>query len=306
VKEFMSTIETLDSVTRMDSPSSGERLANVSVEVPAEVTVIEPISNKLSLNLREVWRYRDLLSLLILRDLSARYRQSIAGFSWALIKPLTSMLIFTLIFSRVAKIPSDGSPYPLFVLAGIIPWFYFSNALSGVTNSVVGSGSLLTKVYFPRLILPLVTVAAGLVEVLVQLAVIFVMMWWYGINPGLRLAFIPVLILYTAAAALSVGLWMTAMNVKYRDVGLAAPFLIQCGMWLSPVVYSSGLVSEKWRLVYGLNPMVGVIEGFRWVFTGRTEPDWMMMGISASVVTMLLVGGLAFFRKTELTFADVI
>jgi lipopolysaccharide transport system permease protein len=300
----MSTIETVDSVklARSDWPGGPTPTAPIALEA----TVIEPVSNRLSLNLGEVWRYRDLLSLLILRDLSARYRQSVAGFSWALIKPLTSMLIFTVIFSRVVEIPSDGSPYPLFVLAGIIPWSYFSNALTGVTNSVVGSGSLLTKVYFPRLILPLVTVASGLVEVLVQLVAIFGMLAWYGINPGWRLVFIPVLVIYTSAAALSVGLWMTAMNVKYRDVGLAAPFIIQCWMWLSPVVYSSSMVSEKWRLIYGLNPMVGVIEGFRWIFTGRTEPDWLMMGVSASVVSMLLVGGLAFFRKTELTFADVI
>jgi len=301
----MSTIETLDNVesAAVDTMSAtkGPRTENAAQE-----TVIEPIGNRPSLNLGEVWRYRDLLSLLILRDLSARYRQSIAGFSWALIKPLMSMLIFTLIFGRVAKIPTDGSPYPLFVLAGIIPWFYFAAALSGVTGSVVGSGSQLTKVYFPRLILPLVTVVSGLVEVLVQLVVIFGMQWWYGINPGLRLAFIPVLIMYTSATALSVGLWLTAMNVKYRDIGLAAPFLVQSWMWLSPVVYSSSLVSEKWRWLYGMNPMVGVIEGFRWVFTGRTEPDWMMMGISAGVVLALLIGGMAFFRKTELTFADVI
>lgn len=301
----MTTTETLENVesAALERASTTDRRP---VEINRQETVIEPIGNRPSLNLGEVWRYRDLLSLLILRDLSARYRQSVAGFSWALIKPLTSMLIFTLIFGRVAGIRSDGSPYSLFVLAGIIPWFYFSAALSGVTGSVVGSGSLLTKVYFPRLILPLVTVAAGLVEVLVQLAVIIGMQWWYGINPGLRLAFIPVLIVYTAATALSVGLWLTAMNVKYRDVGLAAPFVIQCWMWLSPVVYSSSMVSEKWRWLYGMNPMVGVIESFRWVFTGRTEPDWMMMGISAGVVSALLVGGLAFFRKTELTFADVI
>jgi len=269
-------------------------------------TVIEPIGRGVSLNLKEVWRYRDLLSLLILRDLSARYRQSVVGLSWAVIRPLTSMFIFTMIFGRVAKIPSDGSPYPLFVLAGIVPWMYFANSLSGSTGSVVGSSHMLTKVYFPRLILPLISTATGLVEVAIQLVVVGGMLFWYGVNPGPRLLVIPLLVLVAAAASLSVSLWLTALNVKYRDVGVAAPFLIQSWMWLSPVVYSSSMVSEKWRAVYGLNPMVGVIEGFRWAITGRTEPDWLMMGVSAGVVASLLLGGLAYFRRMELTFADVI
>jgi len=273
---------------------------------PLAETVIEPIGRGISLNLGEIWQYRDLFTLMALRDLSARYRQSVAGFGWAIIKPLTSMLIFTFIFGRVAKIPSDGSPYPLFVLAGIIPWSYFSTTLGTVTTSIAGSGNLLTKVYFPRLILPLVAVSTGLVEVAVQMLVAFGMLAWYGINPGLRLLALPLLILYASATVLSVGLWLTALNVKYRDVGLATPFLIQSWMWLSPVVYSSDMVNERIRPFYGLNPMVGVIEGFRWMLTGKTQPDWMMMTVSGAVVAVLLVAGTAFFLKTELTFADVI
>jgi lipopolysaccharide transport system permease protein len=291
-------------VSSGDSPlNAGDEMA---ARPPLAETVIEPIGRGVSLNLGEIWRYRDLFALMALRDVSARYRQSVAGFSWALIKPLTSMLIFTFIFGRVAKIPSDGSPYPLFVLAGIIPWFYFSTTLSSVTASISGSGNLLTKVYFPRLILPLVPVTTGLVEVAVQMLVVFGMLVWYGINPGLRLLALPLLIFYASATVLSVGLWLTALNVKYRDVGLATPFLIQSWMWLSPVVYSSDMVNERIRPYFGLNPMVGVIEGFRWMLTGRTQPDWLMMTISGAVVAILLVAGAAFFRKTELTFADVI
>jgi lipopolysaccharide transport system permease protein len=292
-------------VEKVRSGAAGSEGADASVSALAP-TIIEPIGRGLSLNLGEVWRYRDLLSLLILRDLSARYRQSVVGLSWAVIRPLTSMFIFTMIFGRVAKIPSDGSPYPLFVIAGIVPWMYFANSLSGSTASVVGSGHMLTKVYFPRLILPLISTVTGLIEVAIQLVVVGGMLLWYGVNPGARLLVIPFLVLFAAAASLSVSLWLTALNVKYRDVGVAAPFLIQSWMWLSPVVYSSSMVSEKWRAIYGLNPMVGVIEGFRWAITGRTQPDWLMMSISAGVVAVLLAGGLAFFRRTELTFADVI
>jgi lipopolysaccharide transport system permease protein len=301
----MSSVETL-SVSPMAETELLAGEDSPSRPLETAVTVIEPIGSGLSLNLKELWRYRDLFMLMALRDLSARYRQSIAGFGWALIKPLTSMLIFTFIFGRVAKIPSDGSPYPLFVLCGIIPWLYFSTTLTLVTTSVSASGNLLKKVYFPRLFLPLVSVTTGLVEVAVQFLVMFGMLAWYGINPGWRLLALPLLILYTSATVLSVGLWLTALNVKYRDVGLAAPFLIQSWMWLSPIVYSSSDVSEGIRPFYGLNPMVGVIESFRWALTGRTQPDWVMMSVSGGVVAVLLVGGIAFFRKTEQTFADVI
>jgi lipopolysaccharide transport system permease protein len=274
------------------------------MELP--VTVIEPPRGWTSLDLAGLWRYRDLFTLLVWRGIVARYRQSVVGIGWAIITPLVSTLIFTVIFSRVAGIPSDGSPYPLFAFCALLPWGYFSGALSSSTGSIVGSGGLLQKVYFPRLILPLVGVVTGLVEVAIQLVALFVMMAWFRFVPGWQIVLAPAFLLLAAATALSVGLWLTALNVKYRDVGQAVPFFTQAWMWLSPIVYSSHQVPEHLRLLYGLNPMVGVIEGFRWSLLGSSAPDWTMMAVSTTVVAVLLTGGLYYFRKTEDTFADIL
>jgi lipopolysaccharide transport system permease protein len=275
-------------------------------DLPGEVTIIEPPAPWIRLNLGEVWTYRDLLFLLIWRDLAARYRQSVVGYGWAVIKPVVSMLIFTFVFGSVAGIKSDGSPYPLMIFTAILPWMYFSGALQTITNSVVSSGAFLNKVYFPRLVLPLVGVVTGLMELAIQLAVLVVLLIYYQLAPGWQLLFAPLFIVIAAATALAVGLWLTALNVKYRDVGQALPFLIQTWMWLCPIVYSSHSVPAHLRLIYGLNPMVGVIEGFRWSWLGGAEPDWRMMSVSLIVVAGLLVGGLYYFRKTEDTFADII
>ncbi len=269
-------------------------------------TIIQPPQSLLTLNLGDVWRYRDLFSLLVWRDIATRYRQSIVGVGWAVIKPVLSMLIFTFIFGTVAGIKSDGSPYALFSFTALLPWMYFSNSLSAATNSIVGSGNMLQKVYFPRLILPLVGVVTGLMELLIQLVVLIGLMAWYQFVPGWQIVLAPLFIVMATLTALAVGLWLTALNVKYRDIGQAVPFLTQAWMWLSPIVYTSAAVPEKYRLIYGLNPMVGVIEGFRWSFLGTTTPDWRMMGVSFSVVIVLLITGLLFFRKTEDTFADII
>jgi len=272
----------------------------------ATATIIEPSRGWIRLNLNELWSYRDLLVLLIWRDLASRYRQSVVGYGWAVIKPVISMLIFTFVFGRVAGIQSDGSPYPLMIFTAILPWMYFSGALQTVTNSVVSGGSFLNKVYFPRLILPLVGVVTGLSELVIQLFVLAALMAWYHVVPGWQLLVAPVFIVLAAATALSVGLWLTALNVKYRDVGQALPFLVQTWMWLCPIVYSSNSVPRHLRPIYGLNPMVGVIEGFRWSWLGTSTPDWTMMTVSFAVVAILLVGGLYYFRKTEDTFADII
>ncbi|MFG0334363.1 MAG: ABC transporter permease [Maioricimonas sp. JB049] len=289
--------------------SDAQRGLSIGREVgdgPEIETVVEPPGRWVGLDLPELWRYRDLLKLMIWRDITARYRQSVAGISWAVIKPVTSMLIFSFVFGRVAGIQSDGGPYPLFVFSALLPWMYFSGVLGAVTNSVVSSGALLKKVYFPRLILPLTGVVTCLVEFLIQLVVLLLIMVWYRHVPGWQILAAPLFVLVAAVTALSVGLWLTALNVKYRDIGQAYPFAIQAWMWLSPVVYSSSAIPEHLRMLYGLNPMVGVIEGFRWSFLGTTVPDFRLMTASFAVVVLLLVSGLYFFRRTETTFADVI
>jgi lipopolysaccharide transport system permease protein len=279
------------------------------------ITVIEPPTGRVRLNLGELWRYRDLLALLIWRDVSARYRQSIIGYGWAIIKPVLSMIIFTVIFGWFAKMPSDGAPYAIFSFAALMPWMYFSGALSSVTNSVVGAGSLLTKVYFPRLILPLTGVVVGLAEMAIQGVILGLLMVWYRFVPGWQIALVPLWVLMCVVTALAFGLWLTALNVKNRDVGMAVPFFLQAWMYLCPIIYPSSVIPDKWplagvdipiRILYGLNPMVGVIEGFRWSILGMAPPDWTMISVSFAVVTAIFVGGLYYFRTVEATFADVI
>ncbi len=299
--------EFTDLETSSPEDTPGESLATApptADDLP--VTIIEPPKSWVSLDLQDLWRYRDLFSLLVWRGMVARYRQSVVGIGWAIITPLVSTFIFTIIFSRVAGIPSDGSPYPLFAFCALLPWNYFAGALSSATGSIVGSGGVLQKVYFPRLILPLVGVVTGLIEVAIQLVALLALMAWYQFLPGWQIIFAPVFLLLAAASALSVGLWLTALNVKYRDVGQAVPFVTQAWMWLSPIVYSSQQVPAHLRPLYGLNPMVGVIEGFRWSLLGSSEPDWTMIAVSATVVALLLTGGLYYFRRTEDTFADII
>jgi lipopolysaccharide transport system permease protein len=268
--------------------------------------VIEPPKGWISLNLGEVWRYRDLLWQLVWRNVSANYRQSLVGTGWALLRPALSVLIFTVIFGHVAGLPTDGTPYPIFSYSALLPWMYFSTVLTLSSGSIVVGSGLLTKVYFPRLILPLTGVLNGFVDFVIQLSLLVLLMFWYGVTPGWGMLLLPLLVLQCAIAALAVGLWLCALNVKYRDVGQLVPFLSQAWMWITPVVYSSSMVPETWRTVYGLNPMVGVVEGFRWAICGKSVPDWTMMGISTVVVGLLLLSGLYYFRKIENTFADII
>lgn len=277
-----------------------------TVEDVRVITVIEPPRGWLRLNLQEVWRYRDLLTLLIWRDLSARYRQSVVGYGWAFIKPIVSVLIFATVFGGLAGLPSDGVPYPLFALAALIPWSYFSASLSSVSTSVTTGGHLLTKVYFPRLILPLSSLGAGLADLGLQMLLMFAFMLWFGFSPGWPILFLPVFILYAVVTSLAFGLWLTALNVRYRDIGHAVPFLLQAWMWLSPVVYSSSLVPMKWRWLYGINPLVGIIDGFRWCLLNTLPPNFMSLLLSVSIVTFTLLGGVIYFRRQESTFADII
>lgn len=270
------------------------------------ITVIEPPSGFFRVNLGEVWRYRDLLMLLAWRDISARFRQSLVGYGWAILKPLISAMIYTLVFSVFARIKTDPVPYPIFAFAALIPWMYFSTSLSGITGSIVGGGALLTKVYFPRLVLPLASVVVGLVEVLLQLVIIAGLMAYYQYLPGWPILCLPIFIALTILTALAFGIWLTALNVKYRDVGMAVPFMIQIWMYLCPIVYPITLVPERWRTLYAINPMVGVIEGFRWSLLGTDAPNFQMMAVSFGVLSIFLFAGLLYFRKVETTFADII
>jgi lipopolysaccharide transport system permease protein len=268
--------------------------------------VLEPPKRWVSLNLPEIWRYRELLFQLVWRNFSANYRQSVIGTGWALIKPILSVLIFTVIFGRVAKLPTDGTPYPIFNFSALLPWSFFALVLLSSSSSVVAGGGLLTKVYFPRLVLPLATVFTGLIDFVIQFALLVFLMLWYQVAPTWTMLLLPLFVVQCAVTALAAGLWLCALNVKYRDVGQLVPFLSQSWMWITPIVYSSSMVPEKWRILYGLNPMVGVVEGFRWAVCGKAVPDWTMMGVSTAVAALLFVGGLYYFRKVETTFADVI
>ncbi|KAA5543919.1 ABC transporter permease [Roseiconus nitratireducens] len=257
-------------------------------------------------DLREVWRYRDLLMLLAWRDISAKFRQSIIGYGWAIARPLLTAIIYTLVFHFFVRIDTAPIPYTIFAFAGLIPWMYFSNSLSLVTGSVVGGGGMLTKVYFPRLVLPLSTVAVGLIEVTLQLGVLGLLMVWYQYVPGIAILCLPLFVGVTLLTTLAFGIWLTALNVKYRDVAMAVPFLIQTWMYLCPIIYPSSVVPERFRAIYALNPMVGVIEGFRWCLIGSNPPDWTMMTISMVAMIVILLGGMFYFRKVETTFADII
>ncbi len=289
-----------------DIPQESSPPGTSSAASPGPSLVIEPPRGWTSLNLAELWRYRDLLSLLIWRDISSRYRQSVIGYGWAVLKPVLTMIIFTVIFGRVAKIPSDGAPWALFCFVALVPWMYFSSSVASVTTSVVQSSQFLTKVYFPRLVLPLASAAVGLMEWAVQMLVLAVLMVAYKVVPPWQIIFAPAFAVICVVVTLAFGIWLTALNVKYRDVGQIVPFLLQAWMYLCPIVYPISLIPPRWRLVYALNPMVSVVEGFRWSILGTTTPDWTMMFVSLAMVTGLFVGGLYYFRKTEIAFADVI
>jgi lipopolysaccharide transport system permease protein len=282
------------------------RLMNTPMPVPAKHrTIIEPPTGWFALNLAEVWRYRDLLYLLARRDISTRFRQSVIGYGWAILRPLLTAAIFTLVFSVLLKVETDV-PYPIFAFAGLMPWLYFTNSLSGVTTSIVGGSSLLTKVYFPRLVLPLAKVAVGLVELAIQFIVVLGLMAYYRYLPGWQILLIPLFIMVAVVTALAFGIWLTALNVKYRDIGMAVPFLIQIWMYLCPIVYPISMVPESYRTIYAINPMVGVIEGFRWSLLGSAPPNWTMVAVSLMAVAAVLFSGLVYFRKVETTFADII
>jgi lipopolysaccharide transport system permease protein len=263
-------------------------------------------SHRMRLNLRDLWDYRELLYFLIWRDIKVRYKQTALGAAWAVIQPVLTMLVFTVFFGRLAKVPSDGIPYPVFVYTALLPWQLFLFALTESSNSLVQSKNLITKVYFPRLIIPLAAVLAGLVDFAVAFVLLLGLMVYYHITPTGAVAWLPVFLLLTLGTALSVGLWLSALNVKYRDVRYTIPFLAQFWMFATPVAYPSSLVPEPWREWYGLNPMAGVVEGFRWALLGKSGTPDLLVWVSFAAVLLLLTGGLYYFRRTESTFADLV
>ena len=270
------------------------------------VTVIEPPSRWVPIRLGEIWEFRDLLYFLSWRDLKVRYKQTFIGAAWAVLQPLLTMIVFTVFFGRLAKIPSDGFPYPVFSFCGLLPWQLFAFALSETSNSLVANKQLVTKVYFPRLLLPVSSLVVGIVDFLIAFVVLIALMLGYGLLPTWRIVFLPGFIALALIAALGVGLWLAALNVKYRDVRYTLPFLTQFWMLATPIAYPSSLLSEKWRWVYGLNPMAGVVEGFRWALLGAHEAIGPMLAVSASASVLILIGGLFFFRRIERSFADLL
>lgn len=257
---------------------------------------------------RDLWRYRELFYFLAWRDLLVRYKQTVIGIAWALLRPLLTMLVFTIVFGKLAKLPSEGgAPYPILVFAALLPWQFFSNALSEASNSLIGNANLISKVYFPRLIIPASSVITSFVDFLISGLILVGLMAWYRFLPDWRILTLPLFIALAFAAAMGFGLWLTALNVKYRDFRYVVPFIVQLGLYVSPVGFSSSIVPEKWRLLYSLNPMVGVIDGFRWaILGGKTEIYWPGFLLSVAIVVIALVSGVYYFRKTEKTFADVI
>jgi lipopolysaccharide transport system permease protein len=259
-----------------------------------------------SLDLRELWAYKELLYFLSWRDIKIRYKQTVLGAAWAIIQPLFTMVIFSVIFGKLGKIPSDGVPYPVFAYAALVPWNLFSTGLAQSSESLVASASLLKKVYFPRLAIPISTVMAGVIDFCVAFSVLFLMMGYYGIAPSLKMIWLPALMLLTLTTALGAGLWLSALNVRYRDVRHTVPFLVQFWMFATPIAYPSSLLGDPWRALYGLNPMVGVVEGFRWTLLGTQTAPGPMIGISAAGAVLMLAGGAFYFRRMERTFADTV
>jgi lipopolysaccharide transport system permease protein len=267
---------------------------------------MKPSRGWVPLKLQELWEYRELLYFLTWRDIKVRYKQTALGAAWAIIQPVFTMVVFSLFFGRLAKVPSDGIPYPLFAYAALLPWGFFANGLAQSSDSLVGNANLIRKVYFPRLVVPLSAVFSGAVDFSIAFLVLLGMMGYYRTAPSAHALWLPFLLLLALVTALGVGLWLSALNVQYRDVKYAVPFLTQFWMFATPIAYPSSLLREPWRTVYGLNPMAGVVEGFRWALLGSKTAPGPMIAVSATAAVALLVGGAFYFRRMEKTFADVV
>lgn len=272
----------------------------------ARPIIIQPTRGWVPIRVGHLWEYRELLYFLVWRDIKVRYKQTVLGAAWAVIQPFFTMVVFSVFFGRLAKMPSDGVPYPIFAYCALLPWQLFAHALSESGNSVVGNQNLITKVYFPRLVVPLAAVLGGLVDFVVAFIVLAGMMAYYGIMPTAAVLTVPLFVLLALITALGVGLWLAALNVQYRDVRYTIPFLTQFWLFATPVAYPASLVPEPWRVALGVNPMAGVVEGFRWALLGSPKPSGALLAISVAVVIGLLVSGLYYFRRLERTFADTV
>jgi lipopolysaccharide transport system permease protein len=267
---------------------------------------IQPTRGWISLGLRELWRYRELLFFFVWRDIKVRYKQTILGLLWAIIQPFFTMVIFSLFFGRLAQVPSDGLPYPIFAYAALVPWTFFANALTQASNSLVVGANMLKKIYFPRLTMPIATVLAGVVDFVLAFTVLLLMMFYYGLTPTANALWLPLFLLLALITSLGVGFWLSAMNVQFRDVRYIVPFLTQAWLFATPIAYPSSLLPEFWRPFYGLNPMVGVVEGFRWALLGTETAPGLMVLVSALVALALFLSGAFYFRRMEKSFADVV
>jgi len=269
--------------------------------------VIQPKSGFVPIDFARLWEYRELFFFLAWRNILVLYKQTVIGISWAIIQPIMIMIIFTVIFGKLAKFPSDGIPYPVLTFVGVLPWQFFTTALSQSTQSLVSHGSLVSKVYFPRLIIPTSNVMSAMVDFGISFFILIGLMVWYQVVPSATVIFLPLFFLLAVATALGAGLWLSALNVKYRDVKYVVPFLLRLGLYISPVGFLSSIVPERYQLFYSINPMVGVIDGFRWcILGGKVVPNWAGLWISVAMVTTLLVSGACYFRRSEAKFADII
>ena len=290
-----------------DDADSSVAIEESASDGPQEQLVrIRPSRGWVALNLKDLWVYRELLYFLTWRDIKVRYKQTLLGASWAIIQPLFTMLLFTLFFGKLAHIPSDGVPYPIFAYAGLLPWTFFSNAVTNSGNSLVGSSNLITKVYFPRMIIPGAAVGAGLVDFAIAFIILIVLMIYYGVALTWSILMLPVLIILLTLLAIGVGMWTSALNVKYRDIRYALPFLIQLWLFASPVIYPASLMPLKWRWVLWLNPLSGIIEGFRSSLLGTNKFNWTALGLSTALTLVVLVYSAYTFRRMEKVFADIV
>lgn len=306
----VATSSALSSTTPTEnSPAAAQEakaLADPAAQRPVPVVRLQPSKGWVPVKLNELWEYRELLFFMIWRDVKVRYKQTVMGMSWAVIQPFFTMVIFSLFFGRLAQVPSDGIPYPIFSYAALVPWGFFANGLTNSANSLVTNSNLLKKVYFPRLVLPISTVVGGVVDFVIAFVVLLFMMLYFGVMPTVNILWLPFFLLLALITSLGVGLWFSAMNVQFRDVRYAVPFLVQVWLFATPIAYPSSLLDEPWKTLYGLNPMAGVVEGFRWALLGTDTAPGPMIIVSAVMAVLLLVSGLFYFRRMEKGFADLV
>ncbi len=286
--------------------SASPAIPNSQSEIELPTLFIRPQTGWTAAGLKELWEYRELLYFLTWRDIKVRYKQTVLGAAWAIIQPFFMMVVFSLFFGYLAKVPSDGIPYPIFAYCALLPWQLFAHALTESSNSLVANERLITKVYFPRLVVPISAVLGGLLDFAIAFVILLLMMAYYGVRPTWAIVTLPAFLLLAMLTALGVGLWLSALNVKYRDVRYTISFLIQFWLFATPVAYSSSIVPARWRALYGLNPMAGVVEGFRWALLGKSEGPGALLAVSVAVVILILIGGLYYFRRMEAEFADVV